>query len=229
MRVLAALAIATAALVAAPLASVRPAAASCAAPTVTFKPAKVARGATLTVTGRYFGDDCLDTGTLPPGVGALGTPLTGLTLAIDQGDNEFIVATGSADGDYEFQVDVVVPTALEPGEAILSVLGAGDARLTISPPIVISSAPVKAAGVTVATFGPEPPPNTVPSGTDPPSVLPAEIPDEPAATTPTVSTVPVEANRHNRDLQIAIGVGVAGIVVIGITAFAVWGRSRRRS
>ena len=87
----------------------------------------------LTITGQYFGDDCLDTGTVPPGVGALGNPLTGLAIVIDQGEREFLVATGSADSDYSFQVDVVVPSELEPGEASMSIIGAGDARLTINP------------------------------------------------------------------------------------------------
>jgi hypothetical protein len=180
------------------------------------------------VTGQYFGDDCLDTGTLPAGVGALGTPLSGLSLAINQGDQEFIVATGSADSDYEFQVDVVVPAGLEPGDAILNVLGAGDARLTVSPPIVISNAaPISATDAPLATFGSEPPQDTVPSGTDPPSVLPAEIPDAPVATAPPLSAAPVDDESNSSDRQRAIAVGVAGIVTIAAIGFAVWARSKR--
>ncbi len=87
----------------------------------------------LTITGKYFGDDCLDTGTLPPGVGALGNPLTGILIVIDQGSLEFPVANGSADSDYSFQVDVVVPSELAPGEASINILAVGDARLTVDP------------------------------------------------------------------------------------------------
>jgi hypothetical protein len=227
VKLLAALAIAAAVLVA-PSNGHQPVAAACAAPTVTFKPARVTRGGVLTVSGQYFGDDCLDTGTLPPGVGALGTPLDGLLLAIDQGDKEFIVATGSADGDYEFRVEVVVPAGLEPGDATLNVLGAGDARLTISPPIVISSSPpISSTEAPLATFGSEPPRDTVPSGTDPPSVLPAEIPDAPVATAPPLSAAPTEDDSDSSDLQQAIAVGVAGVVAIAAVGFAVWARSRR--
>lgn len=204
-------------------------AARCAAPTVTFRPARIARSGVLTITGTNFGDDCLDTGTLPPGVGPLGSPLTGLVIVINQGANEFVVATGSADDDYSFEVDIVVPAELEPGEAILSVIGAGDARLTVDRPLVISGAtPVDSAQATVATFGPPPPPDTTPPGTLPPVVLPPDIPDEPIATTPPLSTAPIDVDTDNADLQRAIGVGIAGVVAIGATAFAVWSRSRRR-
>ena len=223
------LAISAAAVFAAPLASDHPAAASCVGPTVKVKPSKVARGGVLTITGQFFGDNCPDTGSVPPGVGPLGNPLTGLAIVIDQGDNEFVLATGSADAKYEFRVEVVVPAGLEPGEATLNLLGSGDARMVITPTLVISSAtPIESSEVTVATFGPA---TTDPgsTGTDPPTPLPAEIPDAPIVTTPPLSTLPVVHDNHDRDLQIAIGVGVAGVVAIGLTAFAVWGRSRRRS
>jgi hypothetical protein len=228
VKVLGVFAITALAVFAAPLSTKQPATASCVGPTVKFKPARVARGAVLTITGEFFGDDCADTGTVPPGVGPLGNPLTGLAIVIDQGANEFVVATGSADDKYEFRVEVVVPTQLEPGEATLNVVGAGDARLTVSPSLVISGAsPPESAEVTVATFGPTTT-EAAPTGTDPPSVLPAEIPDVPIATAPPLSVAPVVADNTNRDLQIAIGVGVAGVVAIGLTAYAVWGRSRRR-
>ena len=47
-----------------------------------------------------------------PASDRLGNPLTGLVIVIDQGTDEFVVATGSADSDYAFEVDVVVPTDL---------------------------------------------------------------------------------------------------------------------
>lgn len=198
---------------------------------MTFRPARITRGGVLTLAGRNFGDDCLDTGTLPPGVGPLGSPLTGLVIVINQGAKEFVVATGSADDDYSFEVDIVVPAESKPGEAILSVIGAGDARLTVDRPLVISGAtPINSAQATVATFGPPSPPDTTPPGTLPPVVLPPDIPDEPLATTPPLSTAPidVDTDTDNADLQRAIGVGIAGVVAIGATAFAVWSRSRRR-
>jgi hypothetical protein len=204
--------------------------ASCVGPTVTFKPARIARGDVLTITGQYFGDDCLDTGTVPPGVGPLGNPLTGLAIVIDQGEREFLVATGSADNDYEFEVDVVVPSELEPGEASLSVIGAGDARLPVTPALVISTTPPPDSDeATVATFGPQPTTDTEPPGSVLPPILPADIPDEPLDTAPPLSTIPIDDDRDNSGVQQAISVGVAGVVAIGALGFALWSRSRRRS
>jgi hypothetical protein len=226
----AAFAVTAAALCAVPLLSDQLATASCAAPTVKFKPARIARGGVLTITGQYFGDDCLDTGTVPQGVGPLGSPLTGLAIVIDQGEREFLLATGSADSDYAFEVDVVVPSELEPGEASLSIIGAGDARLTITPTLVISNAPpVDTAEATVETFGPEVTTDTQPPGSVPPLILPADIPDEPVDTSPPLSTVPIEDDTDSSGVQRAISVGVAGVVAIGALGFALWSRSRRRN
>src|SRR3954451_10729528 len=111
--------------------------ASCAAPTAKFRPARVARGATMTITGQYFGDQCLDTGTVPEGVGKLGDPLAGLVIVIDQADREYVVASGSADQDYKFSVEIIVPAGLEPGEATVGIL-AGDARMNLDSPLAIS-------------------------------------------------------------------------------------------
>jgi hypothetical protein len=185
----------------------------------------------LTISGQQFGDDCLDTGTLPPGIGPLGTPLEGLAIVIVQGSNEFVLASGSADSDYEFRVEVVVPAELEPGEATLNILGAGDARLTVTPTLRITSAePSGPTETTIATFGPPTTLEPEPPGTDPVVVLPAEIPDGPPATTPTLSTTPVAVNDDNNhtDQQRAISVGFAGVVAIAAIVFAVWNRSNRR-
>ena len=184
----------------------------------------------LTITGQNLGDDCLDTGTLPPGVGALGQPLTGLVIVIDQADLEFVVATGSADSDYAFRVEVVVPPGLAPGDATVELLGAGEARLTNDVPLVISNAsPIDSAVATVASFGPPTTPDTEPLGSLPPTPLPAEIPDEPTTTTATSLTTPiVDGGSTTGDLQRAIAVGVAGVVAIGATVVAVRGRSKRR-
>jgi hypothetical protein len=224
-------AVTAAALCAVPLLPEQPAMASCVGPTVKFKPSRITRGGVLTITGQYFGDDCLDTGTVPPGVEPLGSPLTGLAIVIDQGEREFLVATGSADSDYEFQVDIVVPSELEPGEATLSIIGAGDARLPISPALVISTAPpLDSAETTVATFGPPSTSDTQPPGSVPPPILPADIPDEPVDTAPPLSAVPIEADTTDSSgVQRAISVGVAGVVAIGALGFALWSRSRRRN
>ena len=229
MRPLGATAITVTALFAALSVSPSPATASCVAPVVKFKPTRVARGGVLTITGQYFGDDCLDTGTLPAGIGPLGNPLTGLVVVIDQGTREFVVASGSAGSDYTFKVDVVVPSGLEPGDASINVLGVGDARLTTDTPLVISNA-APASGstdTTVATFGPPTTPDTEPPGSSTPAPLPAEIPDDPVATAPPLSAVTIVESTDSRDLQRAIGVGVAGVVTIGAIGFAVWSRSRR--
>ena len=213
-----------------PMTSPQPVAASCVAPAFTFKPTRVARGGVLTITGQHFGDDCLDTGTLPPGVGRLGQPLTGIVIVIDQADLEFVVATGSADSDYAFRVEVVVPPGLAPGDATVQLLGSDVARLTTNVPLVISNAPpIDSAVSTVATFGPPTTPDTEPAGSLPPTPLPAEIPDEPTTTTPTFSTTPVvDGGSTTGDQQRAIAVGVAGVVAIGATVVAVRGRIKRR-
>lgn len=213
-----------------PIASPQPVEASCVAPAFTFKPARVARGDVLTITGQHFGDDCLDTGTLPPGVGPLGQPLTGLVIVIDQADLEFVVATGSADSDYAFRVEVVVPPGLAPGDASVQLIGANVARLTTDVPLVISSAsPAGSAVATVATFGPPTTPDTEPLGSLPPIPLPAEIPDEQTTATPTGSTTAiVDGGSTTGDQQRAIAVGVAGVLAIAATVIAVRGRIKRR-
>jgi hypothetical protein len=198
---------------------------------VTFKPAKIARGSVLTITGKYFGDDCLDTGTVPQGIGPLGNPMSGLAIVIDQGTNEFVVATGSARSNYAFQVDVVVPPGLEPGEASIIVVAAGDARLPADRPLVISEAPsVSSAEATVATFGPTTTAttDTQPQGSVPPPLLPADIPDEQVATVPPLSTAPTVDDSNIGDQRLAIGIGIVAALAIGATGFAVWSRSKKR-
>lgn len=212
------------------IASPHPAEASCVAPVLRFKPALVTRGEALTITGQNFGDDCLDTGTLPLGVGTLGLPLTGIVIVIDQADLEFVVATGSADGDYAFKVEVIVPLGLAPGDAAVQLLGSSSARLTSDVPLVISNEPpIGSAVATVETFGPPTTRDTEPVDSLPPTPLPAEIPDEPTTTTPTLSTTPIlDGGSTTGDQQRAIAVGVAGVVAIGATVVGMRGRMKRR-
>jgi len=220
------------AVVAATLASVlsthTAATASCVAPTARLRPSRVTRGATLTITGQYFGDGCADTGTVAPGAGALGEPLTGLVIAIDQADREYIVATGSADDRYEFSVDVVVPAGLQPGQATVSVV-AGDARMEVPTPLVISAAaPVGNRKETVATFGPSTTAETDAAVTEAPPPIPAEIPDlQPSTTVAVLETVPLGDQVTPNEAWRAYGLAVGGVAVLAIIGFIAWSRSRR--
>jgi len=205
------------------------AAAACPQPTAKVRPTRVARGATLTISGQYFGDDCLDTGTVPAGVGKLGDPLNGLVIVIDQADREYVVASGSADADYGFSVDVVVPAGLEPGQATVSIV-AGDARMNLATPLVISaSAPIGKGDATVATFGPTTIAPTDTPVTGPPPPIPAEIPDlQPTTTVAVEQTAPVDQEGSPSQTWRAYGLVVGGVAVLAIIGFIAWSRSRRR-
>ena len=121
-----------------------------------------------------------------------------------------------------------MPTGLAPGPATLNVL-AGDARLTVAPSLVISTAsPIGTGDATVATFGP-PPPDTVPDGTLPAPIPPAEIPDPDAVTVPPLATAPVAVDTGDTNEQRrVITVGIAVTVAIGGLGFALWSRAQRR-
>jgi len=202
--------------------------ASCAAPTAKFRPARVARGATMTITGQYFGDQCLDTGTLPEGVGPLGDPLAGLVIVIDQADREYVVAKGSADNAYEFSVDIVVPRGLQPGQATVSIV-AGDARMNVESPLVISAVqPVGDGDEPVATFGPTTTTETNTAATEAPPPIPAEIPDvQPTTTVAVLDTAPVDEPGTSSQTWRAYGLVVGGVAVLLIIGFIAWSRSRR--
>jgi len=229
VRVLGAFTIATTALFTAPPLTVPQPIADCAAPIVRFTPTRVARGGVVTITGQNLGD-CLAPAAPADGVGRLGTPLTGMAIVIDQGDREVLVATGSADSDYRFRVDIVVPADLDPGDASLNLLGGGDARLAISPALRISNAsPITSGDPAVATFGPEPTTDTEPDATIPPPILPGDIPDDNVTTIPPLSTAPVEIDNSDSDHQRRVlTVGFAIAVAIGGAGFALWSRSKRR-
>ena len=231
MKVLGAFAVAATTLFAAPVTTDQQTSASCAAPTVRFRPTQVVRGSGVTITGRNFGDDCFDTGAVPEGLGPLGTPLSGLAIVINQGEREFLVATGAADSDYAFQVEIVVPVELEPGEAFLSLMGGGDARLPVTPALVVSrTAPRNGAVSTVTTFGPQPTVDTAPPATVAAPILPTEIPDENVATVPVpLSTAPLDDPSSDTDEQRRIiTVGIAVTIAVAAIGFAFWTRSNRR-
>ena len=93
------------------------AATSCFGPTIEIARHEVGRGKELVVTGSGWGDDCYDDSAPPAGEGFLGVPIQEIDVFIVQGDDEWLVATGAADANYEFEVSVVVPAGLSPGDA----------------------------------------------------------------------------------------------------------------
>ena len=204
------------------------AAAACPQPTAKVRPTRVARGGTVTITGQFFGDACPDAGTVPAGAGPLGDPLAGLVIVIDQGDREFVVATGSADADYQFHVDVVVPAGLEPGQAIVGII-AGDARMNLDTPLSISAVDAVGEGdAPVATFGPTTLAPTDTPVTEAPVPIPAEIPDVAPSTTVAVDqTTPAADQGTANQTWRAYGLVVGGVAVLAIIGFVAWSRSRR--
>lgn len=95
--------------------------ADCIGPTFNHTSGDLAHGATLTITGYGFGDNCYDTGPPPPGEGALGRPLTDIEVWLDQDGDRHLVAVGNADEAYEWVVDVAVPAVLDVGTVDVSV------------------------------------------------------------------------------------------------------------
>jgi hypothetical protein len=110
-RTLAAVAVAIATLTVTP----GPASADCFGPRIEHDAGSIDRDGTVQVTGSGWGDNCYDTGPPPEGEGVLGTPVTGIKIFLVQDGVEHLVATGNADKEYEFEVDVPVPDDLEPG------------------------------------------------------------------------------------------------------------------
>src|SRR4051812_20530715 len=202
--------------------------ATCPTPTVKFRPTRVARGATVTITGQNFGDGCFDSGTVPEGVGKLGDPLAGLVIVIDQADREYVVASGSADRDYKFSVEITVPAGLEPGEATVGIL-AGDARMNLDSPLVISAVqPVGEDDQTVATFGPTTTASADPAVTEATPPIPAEIPDlQPTTTIAVLDTAPIDEQGTSSQTWRAYGLAVGGVAVLLIIGFIAWSRSKR--
>lgn len=115
----------------------------------------VGRGETLDVRGSGFGTDCYDTGPPPEGEGVLGRPGTGIEVVFTQAGTEVVVAEGRASPDYSFDVTVVVPAGLAPGEAVVSARYGAGLQTHDNPIVRVSDAvPVARAGAEMATFGP---------------------------------------------------------------------------
>lgn len=75
----------------------------------------VDRDGTIHVVGLGWGDDCHDTGSIPPGESVLGLPVVDIEVLLVQDGVEHLVATGDADEKFGFTADVAVPDALKPG------------------------------------------------------------------------------------------------------------------
>lgn len=149
------------------------AAASCAAPELTYDGGEVHPGDTVTVVGQHWGDDCYDTGNQPAGEGVLGLPRTGIVVVFEQGGTQTIVARGDADTEYQFQVAVVIPQTAAPGEARLvarvgDTQGYDDSREPLSVASAGDGSPVR-----VASFGPTEEPAPTPESTPNPPDSPA--------------------------------------------------------
>jgi hypothetical protein len=95
-------------------------AASCVAPMLTVKPAKVHAGDEVTVTGEWFADGCNDTvvnGETPQPPPAF----TDMTIEFHQGDKTWPVATDvDAEGEhYAFETTVQIPDDVHEGKATM--------------------------------------------------------------------------------------------------------------
>ena len=128
--------------------------ADCAGPTISYPGGEVRRGTTLTVIGTFWGDNCYDTGPPPDGEGTLGLPIEDIEILVSQGD-QVVVARGSADADYAFEVNVTIPGSLSPGPVeVIARWDASPAVNATEEPLVISSQPPLTDAQVVATFGP---------------------------------------------------------------------------
>jgi hypothetical protein len=117
--------------------------ASCIGPTIEHTAGRVDRSGVIHVVGSGWGDECDDTGAPPEGVGVLGNPETDIEVVLVQGENPHVVATGDADADYRFVVDVPVPDRLAAGPVTVVARGRDGtvARDATAAPIVVSDAP----------------------------------------------------------------------------------------
>lgn len=197
-----------------------PAAARCIGPTIRPVGSAV-RGATITVQGTGFGDNCYDTGPPPSGERALGVPLTDIELYVAQGAGEVMVARGSADAVYEFAVDITVPPRLAPGPARLIARWGTDQSVE-QPFAVPADQPVA-----------EPPGTTpiIPFGSNPETtVATSELPTGPPNRAGPAPAEPApDSDSDGRDLRPALlGASVVAVLTAVISGSR-WSRWRKRS
>jgi hypothetical protein len=144
------------------------AAADCAGPTIEHSSGPMDRGSLITVKGTGFGSNCYDTGPPPEGEGIMGKPLQAIEVAFVQGDTDVVVASGSADTNYEFAVDVAVPSTLQPGDVTVVARwgnGAEAANCTLDP-LVVSDTAAQPGNSEVVGFGPRQAPPSTGDGDD---------------------------------------------------------------
>lgn len=195
-----------------------PAAADCEGPTIEIERREVVRGGQLLVTGYAWGDNCYDTGSSPDGEGVLGLPIGEINVYVIQGTNEFLVASGSADSDYSFDITVVIPPELTPGTAIVQARWADRIAYSEEPQIVVTdAAPLVSSEPSVAAF--EPTTTTTTAGSTTSSTVAAT--GAPTTTakpaTGAQGPLPDEGGQDNQDSKsstaLAIG-GAAGLCAV---------------
>lgn len=113
------------------------ASADCAGPVVEVSPASGEPGTALTVTGRYWGTDCYDTGPPPPGVGPLGLPDTGIEVTfVDAAGTSTPLGTVDAVDDYTIRLDAAVPAGAAAGEGRIEAVSNTGFLVTPAPFVV---------------------------------------------------------------------------------------------
>jgi hypothetical protein len=100
------------------------ASAVCVGPEMTVTPMSGLPGSPFTVSGTYFGDDCIDTGPDP----SLGNPETGIELSfVDADGGTHLLGTVDADAAYRFTFPTAVPVEAAAGAArVVTQVTAGD-------------------------------------------------------------------------------------------------------
>jgi len=185
------------------LADGSPVMADCIGPTIEHTVGTVDRSDTIHIVGSGWGDSCYDTGAPPEGVGVLGQPQTGAEVVLVQRGVEHVVATGDADAEYGFTVDVPIPDELTPGwVAVVARTADGMVAYDATKDPVFVSAVAPAAG--------DP-------GDEPVTFGPAEA-ETPDAATTTSSSPPGASDEDDSSL---VGPIVVGVVVVALTVAVV--------
>lgn len=135
-----------------------PAGADCAGPEISHDTGEFSHHSTVTVTGRFFGDNCYDTGPPPEGEGSLGRPLTAIEVLLVQDGSEWVVASGNADESYTFEVEITIPADVAPGHVEVAARwpGSGGELGSNAGAIMVVAGNTDNQDVLPATFGPEP-------------------------------------------------------------------------
>jgi hypothetical protein len=110
--------LALAALLVLPVLAVGEASANCAGPVIEVQPASGAAGDRMTVTGRFWGTNCYDTGPPPAGEGPLGPPDTGIEITfVDAAGSPTVLGTVDASAEYTIRLATAVPAGAVDGAA----------------------------------------------------------------------------------------------------------------